>query len=202
MCLGGSGGDGGAAAARQQEVDRQNRITQGTDSINSTLAPFDDAYFSKQANAYDAYAKPKLDQQYADARKQLVFNLSRSGILNSTEAANQERKLATQNAGYQTDVINKGLGVAQQSRSDIENTRNSLIQQLTATEDPAAAAANAGRAADLATRPPAFDPVGQFAFNVGTGVNGYAGPSTGYRGLAGGTPALYSSGGGSTSVVR
>lgn len=203
MCgiFGGAKGDGGAAAAAQQEAARQARITQGTDSINQELSAFTPDYFSKQATAYDNYAQPKLNQDYADARKQLVFNLSRSGILNSTEAANQERKLSAQNDAYKTDVINKGLSVAQQSQGDIESTRNQLIQQLTATEDPAAAAANAGRAADLASRPPAFDPVGNFAFNTGTNLNNYAGAATGYKGLAAAQPALYSSGG-STSVVR
>lgn len=190
---GGGGGDGGAAAARQQEKDRQDRITQGTQSINDQFTKFDDPYFKTQSDAYDAYAKPKLDQQYADARKQLVFNLSRSGILNSTEAANQERKLAQQNDAYQTDVVNQGDAFAQKSRADIEGSRNNLISQLTATEDPAAAAANAGRAADLASRPPVFDPVGTFAFNVGNGVNNYAGPATGYRG-AFATPSTFSTG--------
>lgn len=193
MCLGGGSGDGGAAQARQQEQARQDRITQGTQSINDQFSKFDDPYFSTQEKAYDSYAQPKLDQQYADARKQLVFNLSRSGILNSTEAANQERKLAQQNAGYETDLVNQGKSFAQNARGNIESTRNNLIQQLTATEDPAAAAASASRASDLASRPPAFDPVGTFAFNVGTGINNYAGPATGYRG-AFGSPATFSSG--------
>lgn len=198
MCFGGGGGDGGAAAASKQEAQRQANITKGTQDINAQFAHFDPAFYAGQAANYQGYAQPQLDTQFNDARKQLIFALSRSGLLNSSTAADKQRKLLEEKSRYQTDVINRGQQYAQTNQANNEDVRNRLISQLTATNDPNAALANATRAADLASRPPPFDPVGNFVFQAGQGINQYAGPATGYRGIVG-SPLNFSGGGSNVS---
>lgn len=202
MCMGGGGGDGGAGEAKRREAQRQARISEGTQNINTQFSRFDDPYFAGREKAYVDYAQPQLDTQYADARKQLVYALSRSGLLSSSTAADRQRKLQEEKARYDMDVVNRAKGYSTQARSDLENARGDLISQLTATEDPAAANAAAVQRADLMSRPPSFDPVGNFVFNAAEGLRNYANPSTGYGGLVGNKILFNSSPGGSSESVR
>lgn len=198
MCIGGGGGDSGAAAAAKAEKQRQAAITQGTQSIDQAFAGFNPDFYTGQSTAYSNYALPQLDTQYADAKKQLAFALERSGLSASTAGADQQRKLEEQYAGYKTDVANNATNYAQKSQSDIENSRANLISQLNATEDPTAASTNALRIAQEQTAPPAFDPVGQFAFNISQGLANQN-ANQGYTGLLK-SPLFQSNGAGSGSV--
>lgn len=203
MCLGGGGGDGGAGAARKAEEERQRNITEGTQKINEQFGAFTPEYYQKQAEAYQGYAKPSLEQQYQDARQNLIYTLSRSGLLNSSTAADRIRRLEEEKARFGTDVTSRGQEYARRGQADVEDSRSRLISQLTATNDPAAAISSAQREAQRLTQPPSFDPVGNFIFNAAQGLNQYAGPATGYRGLVSGAPLAFSSGGrDSQSTVR
>lgn len=182
---GAKGGDGGAGAAAAAEAKRQANITSGTKSINEQFAQFSPEFYNTQAQNYTAYAQPQLEQQFGEAKKNLIFALSRSGLLNSSTAAEKQRQLLEEKARYGTDVISRGKAYAQNNQAENERVRNNLISQLTATNDPEAAISGAARAAELANRPPPFDPVGQFVFNAAQLANQYAGPATAYRGVAG-----------------
>ncbi len=199
MCFGGGGGggDGGAAA---REAQRQENIRTGTQNIDQSFAGFTPDFYAGQEKAYTDYAQPALDQQYADARKQMIFALSRSGNLNSTSAGDRQKRLDMEKNNYQTDIINKAKGYSTQTQSDVERARANLIGQLTATEDPAAAAQGAVQQAAILSRPPAFDPIGQFAFEAASGLNNQVGPQTGYSGVL--RNPYNSSTSGSTRVVR
>ena len=123
--------DNSAQIAAQQQAEREAArraaIMKGTQSIDTALAPFDDQYFAGRQQAYVANAMPTLDQQYADAQKQLVYALSRGGLLNSSEAATRQRQLTEERARYQRDIENAAAAFANQGRTDLENTRSSLL---------------------------------------------------------------------------
>lgn len=186
-----------AEAAAQKERERQARIAQGTASIDQAFAGFNDDYYTGLTDAYSAYAQPKLQDDFSTAKKNLNFALARKGLSASTSGADQYKKLEQQFNDYMTDVANAALNYSRNAQKDVENSRSTLLGQLTATEDPAAAAEAAARSAELFTRPPTFDPLGTFAFDFATGLQA-ADAAGGYQGLA--KSPLFS-GGGRTSTT-
>lgn len=204
----GGGGDKSAQIAaeqqRQREATRRANITEGTAAIDKALAPFNDDYFTGRQTAYVANATPTLDQQFADAQKQLVYALSRGGLLQSSEAANRQRQLNEERARYERDIQNAAASFANQGRTDVENTRSNLLSQLNATEDPSAAATAAANKAALLNAPPTFDALGNFVFNTATNLENLSNVSTKGRGLFASSPTASigsASGAGSSRVT-
>lgn len=178
-------------AAKQQaqrEAARRANIMQGTQAIDEALAPFNDEYFTGRQTAYVANAMPSLDQQFQDAQKQLVYALSRGGLLQSSEAANRQRQLNDERARYERDIQNAAITFANQGRTDVENTRSNLLSQLNATEDPSAAATAAANKAALLSAPPTFDSLGNFVFNTATNLENLSNVATKGRGLFASSP--------------
>lgn len=152
---------------------------------------FDDNFYATRENAFVQNAMPQLEDKYADAKKQILFALQRKGLSSSTAAGQEQARLENQFNQYRTDISSKAKQYTQGVRGDIENSRNQLINQLIATENPAMAATGAVRAAEAASAPPAFDPIGSFVFDVSEGLR-QAAPVTGAKGLF--SPALFQSG--------
>lgn len=194
-------------AAKQQaqrEATRRANIMTGTTLIDEALAPFNDDYFSGRQKAYVDNAMPSLDQQFQDAQKQLVYALSRGGLLQSSEAANRQRQLNEERARYEREIQNSAASFANQGRTDVENTRTNLISQLNATEDPSAAATAAANKAALLSAPPTFDALGNFVFNTATNLENLSNVSTRGRGLFAANPTTSigpASGSGSSRVT-
>lgn len=194
-------------AAEQQaarEAARRANIMQGTTAIDQALAPFNDEYFTGRQNAYVANAMPSLDQQFQDAQKQLVYALSRGGLLQSSEAANRQRQINEERARYERDIQNAAASFANQGRTEVENTRSNLLSQLNATEDPSAAATAAANKAALLSAPPTFDALGNFVFNTATNLENLSNVSTKGRGLFASSPTASitpASGSGSSRVT-
>lgn len=205
MCLGGKKSDGGAAEARRREEQRRANINTGTAAIDQALAPFDDKYFATRQQAYVDNALPQLSQSFDQAQKDLVYALSRSGLLQSSEAANRQRMLNEERAKYERDINNGAVSFANQGRTGLEQTRSSLLSQLNATEDPTSAATSAANQAQLLQAPPSFDPLGNFAFNTAVTLQNLSNNATRGRGYLSGSPtASIASGGGtgSSSITR
>ncbi len=158
-------------------------VTKLFTGTHSTGGGFDDGFYQNLENKYLDYARPALDDQFLNARKQLVFALARSGNLASTSAAQRQAKLDAEKARYEGDITNAAHGYSNQTRTDVENARDSLISQLTATEDPSAAAQGAVQRAAVLSRPPAFNPVGEFTFQAAQGLGPVINQATGYNGI-------------------
>lgn len=174
-----------ALAAQQQaerEAQRRNNITAGTQAIDNALGGFDDNYFVSRQNAYVDNALPALNQQFSDAQKQLIYALSRSGLMQSSEAADRQRRLNEERGRYERDIQNNAINFANQGRTNLENTRSNLLSQLTATEDPTATATAAAAQAQLLNAPPTFDPLQPYIFNTVNSLENLN-ASTGGRGL-------------------
>jgi hypothetical protein len=183
-----------AAAA---EAARQERITQGRSLITQALAPYDDTYFKDMEQRYIANAVPSLNDRFTSARDELTKSLSRSGLMSSSVAAEQMRKLTEQRAQYEREVASGAVDFANQGRSSLENTRTNLYSQLAATEDPTAAEQTARIAANTFGRNIAMPTVGDFVFDAGnnfanmsyyaTNGQGYfnKGPTANYKSAAG-----------------
>jgi hypothetical protein len=172
MAKGGKGGDGGAGAARAEEQARQQRIREGTSSINSTFdSQFGDEFFGKRQQAYLDYASPQLNTQYDDAKKQLLFSLDRSGMTNSSVRAAKEAELQQLYDTNRRSVADQALTYNTQARNNIEGARADLINTLNATGDAQGATQSAISRATALSQPDAYSPLGQMflAFTGGLG---------------------------------
>lgn len=131
---------------------------------------FDDAFYNGIKDKYVDFADPQLEDQYNNANKELTYQLYRQGIASSTGAGIEEQKLNKQYNQYRTDIASQGQAQADDVRKNIANAKANIINQLTATEDPASAQQTALQTAAMYSKPPPFDPVGSFVFNVGSGL--------------------------------
>ncbi|GLO68644.1 hypothetical protein MACH17_01610 [Phaeobacter inhibens] len=72
----GKGGGDSSAQYRQDEQARQAAIRDGTAKIDETFAQFDDDFYTKQREAFLDFARPQLEDQRADASRELVYSLA------------------------------------------------------------------------------------------------------------------------------
>ena len=112
-----------AAEQRRREEQRRRNINTGMASIDQALSGFDDEFFSGRETAFIENATPSLDEDFREAEKQLIFALSRGGLLRSTEAANRIRKLNSERAAFERDITSAGADFANQGRRGLETTR-------------------------------------------------------------------------------
>lgn len=174
MCGGGGGGDNGAREAREREQRRQAALSQGMASINQSFAGFDDNFYDQRKQAYLDYATPQLEKQRGNALEDLTFALARSGLLESSVAARKQGDLEEQYQLQRQGVVDEGNRLANQARQDVASARQSVISDLYATENPAAAAAAAQARARIATQQPTFSPLGMLFQNVTSGLADWA----------------------------
>ena len=203
MC-GPSGGDGGASErARQAEAERQARIEQGAQQINQTFAKFDDPYFAGVKQASDAYYLPQVDQQYKRAQEALVLALGRQGLLQSSAGARQLADLSEDYNRKRTAYADQGVTLSNQYKSDVERNRGELLNQLSASADPSAAATSAAARADLMSAPPTFSPIANlFSRMTDFGATDIAARNAGYPGFGAGLYNQSTRGQGSSRIIQ
>lgn len=171
MAMGKSGGDGGASASRDAEMRRQTYIRDGTSAINQMFdTQFNDDFYKGRSKAYLDYAKPQVDDQYADARKELTFALDRTGMLDSTGRTQKEAELRKQYDNANRTVSDKALDYENTARSNVEGSRANLISMLTSTGDQQGAINAATTRAASLTAPDAYDGIGQLFGNFTSGL--------------------------------
>ena len=189
MGAGKSSGGGEAAKARADEQARQQRIRKGTERVNSIFGQFDDGFFDKQRDAYVNYATPQLDDQRADANKELIFAMDRGGQLDGSARATLAGELQKKYDLQRQKIQDDGLNFGTQARNNVEDARSGLISTLNATGDAQGAANSALTRAAALSQPAAYSPLANM-FADFTGALGtqaaaerayaYGGPSPTY----------------------
>ena len=163
------GGDKGARRearlAREAEEKREKRIKMGTADIRSRFGQaFGEDYYTGPEGLETkakAYYKPQLEDQYAEALKQLQFAMARTGLLNSGSRSMKEAKaLKTFNEG-EISIAERARGLSNQRRQDVASAEQGAVSQLQASADPAAAAAQASNLIAANSAMPEFQPLGQ-----------------------------------------
>lgn len=188
-----------AARIRQQEEERQARIDTGMSGISDAFSGFNDQFFDGRRQSYVDFAAPQLQQQFDDARKQLIFALNRGGKLDSSTAADKFGRLDEQYAKGTQDIQNKGLDFANSARSSVEDARASLVNQLFATEDADVAVSSALNRAKALSSNPGFSDIGNYFQNLTAGLaSTLGGANTGYKGVI---PSLQAGGAAREKVV-
>lgn len=194
--------------AKQQRADetaRQARINSGMGEIDTAFAPFNDDFFAGRQKAYVDYAQPTLDRQTSDARRQLIYALSRNGNLDSSAANMKNTELDRDANEASINIANTGLDQANQARTQVEQAREGVVSQLNATGDDSAASAAALRQSQALAQPQGFGPLGQLFGNFLSGIaNITSNSNNGYSGLFGPATPGYAgaSGNGSQRIVR
>ncbi len=167
MCIFSAPKDNSAQIAREQEEQRRARITEGTASIDSAFAGFDDSFFGGIEQSALDFFNPQIDRQFDRTRETLIKNLARQGNLNASTGARQLADLDTAGQEQRVTFADKARGFATSSRADVENNRANLLRQLQASADPSAAAATAAAQAQLLSAPPTFSPIGDLFTQFG-----------------------------------
>lgn len=179
-----------AAETRRDEQERQARIRQGTQKINTTFGQFDDNFFDSRRQAFLDYATPQLEDQYGAAQKDLTFSLARGGLLDSSARGQQMSELQKLYDLNNQQISDEALSHANQSRNAVEDARGNLVATLNATGDAQGAANSALARASALSQPAAYSPLTQLfsTFTQGLGsqaalerANYYSGGQTGSR---------------------
>lgn len=160
--MGCGGGNDSGEEQRRLEEERQARIETGKKSIDEAFSGFDDNFYDQRVKEYEDYAVPQLTQQYDRTRKNLMYSLARSGLLNSGVEAEKGAALDQNLAQQYRGVVDTGQGQANQLRRDIEGQRSNLVSQLQASADPGGAANLALRTAQAYETPTSFGPIGDY----------------------------------------
>lgn len=150
-----------AAAAQAAETARENNITAAAGKVNDTFnAQFAPGFYDQQRQNYLNYATPQLQQQYADAQKQLTYSLARAGNLDSSARSQQEGDLQKQYDANQQQLQSSAQAAANTIKSNVESSRSGLIASLNTSGDTAAAVNNAASQAAALSQTPSYSPLG------------------------------------------
>ena len=184
MCIPKPPRDNSAEIARAEEAARQARIKEGQAAIDKSFGKFDDSYFGNIEKASNDYYLPQVDQQFADARKRLIFNLARNNKLESSSGIEEMGRLQETGTKNRAAIGDSSRDLALGERNRVAGNKSTLISQLSASADPAAAAATATANADALSAPQTFSPLANlFAQFANVGVTGLAAEKAGYPGF-------------------
>lgn len=193
-----------AKQTRADEDARQARIRAGMGDIDTAFSGFDDDYYSGRAKAYNDFALPQIDRQHDDAKRQLIFALSRTGNLDSSAANFENANLERDTNEARVGAANTGLDYANRARADVEGARSNLVAQLNATGDSSASSSAALREAQRIATPAGYSPLGQLFSTFMTNLSAIgSNPNNGFAGFFGQSakPSYSTAGKGSARVV-
>lgn len=174
-----------AEEARADEQARQERIRTGTTEIGKIFdSQFTDEFFTGQRDSFVDYNMPQLEEQKADAGKQLLFAMDRSGNTESSARAGLSGELEKRAGLQRQSVLDEGQNFANQTRGNVESARGDLVSMLNVTGDAQGAANSALARSAALSQPGNFSPIGNlFAdFTGGLGVQAAAERAAAYGG--------------------
>lgn len=156
--------DNSAEIARQQEAERQARISEGQTAIDDAFSGFNDDFYNQYREDYTGYYNPQLNDQYGDARKRLTLQLAKTGNLTSSAGAKQMADLEQYYNTQQTGITNQALDAVNTLKGNIDARKSQLYSDNRAAADPGnAASAAASAATALQPTPPSSPLANTFA---------------------------------------
>ena len=159
---------------------------------------FDDDFYNKYNQEILDYYQPDEAKQYSEAQRDLTYNLARAGTLQSSTAADKQGDLAYNDALQKANIVANANTQTGNLKNQIQSNKESLINQLYATEDPtltanlAESSANATRLQSPNLTPAAalFTPA---LSAVGSVINSYTSPYSNYAATGSTSPVPASS---------
>jgi hypothetical protein len=163
--------------------DASGKITKQGDPLNITsqydtgqrTGGFDDAFYNDYKQKVLDYYQPDEQRQYDEAQRDLTYNLARAGTLQSSTAGDKMGELAYNDALQKANIVANANTQTGNLQNQIQSNKESLINQLYATDDPtltanlAESSAQASRLQDPMLTPaaslfaPALSAVGSIA---------------------------------------
>ena len=144
---GGKSSDGGAA---KREAERQARITAGTNAVNNIFGIGNDDAAQQRQAMYDttkedvrSYYTKQLEEDKANARRQLNFQKARQGTFGSSQANDIDTEFQKAYDTGLLDVANRADTAATNFKTSDEQSRLNLISKVVAGLDQGTAAQNA-----------------------------------------------------------
>ena len=153
MNLGGGGGGNAqqmmfdqAEKSREAEQRRQNAVRDAETTINTKFGDmFTPDFWKGRQDAALGYYKPQLDDQFANARKDLTYWLGDRGLLNSTVANEKTADLQKLFDTNTRTVGNNVLDMVNSEKGKVNEAQQGLISDARSNGD-AEAASNASNA--------------------------------------------------------
>jgi hypothetical protein len=162
------------AETQQREEEKNARIGQGRQAIDSAFSQFGDPYFQDFQNAYTTNYNQSLDDQFASARDQLIAQLAARGMTESSVGAGKIGDLQKRYGDERAAIGNRAADEANSLKSQIEQQRAALYQTNNQAADPSTIATQATGAATALKAPRQFGELGQifadFLGPIGGGV--------------------------------
>jgi hypothetical protein len=156
---------------------------------------FDDDFFNAYKQKVLDYYQPDEQRQYDAAQRDLKYSLARAGVLQSSTAADKQGELAYSDALQKANIVANANTQEGNLKSQIQQNKQALINQLYSTEDPtltanlAESSAAATRLQDPQLTPaaalftPALTTVGSavqgLLYPSGAGTSAFANPNQG-----------------------
>lgn len=163
-----------SALSRWQQAQQASAPPGQLFSSRQQSGGFDQNYYNQIRDATWNYYAPQLQDQFEAARENLVYQLADAGLLRSSVANEQATDLSQQNQLRRGELWRKALGEANNLRSQVEDTRSSLVQQAQTAEDPTATAnLAAGRVRALQQQQPDLSPLGQLFKQAAIGYGNF-----------------------------
>lgn len=170
MCGGKKIAKKNAQRARRNEALRNRRVQGGIAMVDDAFRHFDsDA--RKAGDSYLSAALPQLQQQFQTGRDSLIFDLARTGNLNSSAGTDRIGALEDAEADARDAAYTQADNVADAFRARTEQQKAGLKSQVLATGEASGIADQAALAAQMAVPAPTTDPFGVIMTNL-TGALG------------------------------
>jgi hypothetical protein len=165
-----------AAASRQREVDRQNRLTAGAKNIDNIFGGIPDSYYNGVSDNIKTLGGQDLTSQFNRARENLQYALARSGLVGSSVANDGMVDINTARDEGAAKIGIQATQAANKLRQQTDQEKQSAMNQLYATENPDLAANTAltGRTLIMQDKPsysPIGDIFGAVLGGIGSGLN-------------------------------
>ncbi len=153
----GMGFGGYQAQITPEDLARQGKLFTAQ---TQTYPGFTPDFYDQRKQAFINYANPQLMQQYEQSRKNLIYQLARGGNLQSSSGIDLSGKLQQQLGSNQRSIADEGQNQANELRQTVEGNRQTAINQLYASADPAQAASTAIAGARIDAQPSTYQPLG------------------------------------------
>jgi hypothetical protein len=194
MSGGGKGGtdsNSEVTAARNEEAARQANIRQGTQKVSDLFdTQFTPDFYAGRAKSFTDYALPQEQDQFNNAKKQLIFALDRRGALDSSSRASLGADLAKRDAIQRQNIADQGQTYANTAKANVEGARADLINTLNATGDVTGAVNGATARSQILSAVPGYSPIASLFSDFTAGLGQQAAAERAFSYGAGPRPAV------------
>jgi len=128
---------------------------------SQSLSGIGQDFYENYRKSLEGFYKPDIENQFAEARSQNLFDLARKGLLRSSVSADRAGDLVRDKANADTRVASEIEGQVTGLKGDVNSAKQKAYGLLTSTEDPTTAANTALTEVNaIQTRKPQFSALG------------------------------------------